>query len=147
MEATSKPKFVYVTYITTTPEKLWEALTSGEFTKKYWFGSRIESDWKVGSPFTIYTGVPDKDWKGKVLQCQRFPEAQETAKNGNFRAFLSRSLFSEHVFHSQRLSVTIPAWVLDGISSRRRKESPCLSLCNDRSGSVGNTCLPMHYTA
>jgi uncharacterized protein YndB with AHSA1/START domain len=40
MEATSKPKFVYVTYITTTPEKLWEALTSGEFTKKYWFGSR-----------------------------------------------------------------------------------------------------------
>jgi uncharacterized protein YndB with AHSA1/START domain len=60
---------VYVTYITTTPEKLWEALTSGEFTKKYWFGSRIESDWKVGSPFTIHTGVPDKDWKGKVLQC------------------------------------------------------------------------------
>jgi len=69
MEATSKPKFVYVTYITTTPEKLWEALTSGDFTKKYWFGSRIESDWKVGSPFTIHTGVADKDWKGKVLQC------------------------------------------------------------------------------
>ena len=69
MEATSKPKFVYVTYIATTLEKLWDALTKADFTEKYWFGSRIESDWKVGSPFTIHTGVPDKDWKGKVLQC------------------------------------------------------------------------------
>ena len=39
-----KPEFVYVTYIATTPEQLWRALTDGEFTKKYWFGRRIESD-------------------------------------------------------------------------------------------------------
>ncbi|WP_254509769.1 SRPBCC family protein [Anatilimnocola floriformis] len=64
----SKPKFVYVTYIATTPEKLWPALTSAEFTEKYWFGSRIQSDWKVGSPLTIFTGVAEKDWQGKVLQ-------------------------------------------------------------------------------
>ena len=64
-----KPKFVYVTYIATTPAKLWEALTSGDFTEKYWFGSRIESDWKVASPFKIHTGVTDKDWQGQVLQC------------------------------------------------------------------------------
>ena len=63
-----KPKFVYVTYIATTPQKLWEALTSGDFTEKYWFGSRIDSDWKVGSPFKIHTGVADKDWQGQVLQ-------------------------------------------------------------------------------
>ena len=69
METTSKPKFVYVTYIATTPEKLWEALTKADFTEKYWFGSRIQSEWKVGSPFTIHTGVADKDWQGKVLQC------------------------------------------------------------------------------
>ena len=68
METTSKPKFVYVTYIATTPEKLWEALTKADFTEKYWFGSRVESDWKAGSPFKIHTGVPDKDWLGKVLQ-------------------------------------------------------------------------------
>ena len=36
----SKPEFVYVTYIETTPEKLWEALTSSEFSKRYWFGTR-----------------------------------------------------------------------------------------------------------
>ena len=45
-----KPKFVYVSYINTTPEKLWAALTKAEFTRQYWFGSSIESDWKIGSP-------------------------------------------------------------------------------------------------
>ena len=64
-----KPKFVYVTYINTTPERLWTALTSGDFTEKYWFGSRIQSEWKVGSPLKILTGVADKDWQGEVLQC------------------------------------------------------------------------------
>ncbi len=45
-----KPSFVYVSYIHTTPEKLWAALTQPEFTRKYWFDCGIESDWKVGSP-------------------------------------------------------------------------------------------------
>jgi len=45
-----KPQFVYVTYIETTPEKLWEALTTAEFTRQYWFDSSIESEWKVGEP-------------------------------------------------------------------------------------------------
>jgi hypothetical protein len=44
-----RPAFVYVAYIATTPEKLWEALTDGEFTRRYWGGRRIESDWNVGS--------------------------------------------------------------------------------------------------
>lgn len=40
---------VYVTYIAATPEKVWAALTSGEFTRQYSFGRTIESDWTVGS--------------------------------------------------------------------------------------------------
>jgi uncharacterized protein YndB with AHSA1/START domain len=55
----SKPEFVYVTYIATTPERLWEALTRGEFTKKYWYGRRIESDWRVGSPVRFFDGDSD----------------------------------------------------------------------------------------
>jgi uncharacterized protein YndB with AHSA1/START domain len=42
-----KPRFVYVTYVATTAEKLWQALTDGEFTRRYWGGRRIESDWQV----------------------------------------------------------------------------------------------------
>jgi uncharacterized protein YndB with AHSA1/START domain len=45
----NKPKFVYVTYIATTPEKLWNALIDGEMTKQYWGRARNVSDWKVGS--------------------------------------------------------------------------------------------------
>jgi uncharacterized protein YndB with AHSA1/START domain len=51
-----KPKFVYVTYIATTAEKLWAALTRGELTKQYWYDRRIESDWQVGSPVRFYDG-------------------------------------------------------------------------------------------
>ena len=36
----SKPSFIYITYINTTPEKLWQALTDGETTRKYWVNHR-----------------------------------------------------------------------------------------------------------
>ena len=45
----AQTRFVYVTYIRTTPEKLWAALTQPEFTKQYWFGVTMKSDWKAGS--------------------------------------------------------------------------------------------------
>jgi uncharacterized protein YndB with AHSA1/START domain/DNA-binding transcriptional ArsR family regulator len=43
-----KPSFVYTTYIQTTPERLWEALTSTAFTERYWSAS-FETDWTPGS--------------------------------------------------------------------------------------------------
>jgi uncharacterized protein YndB with AHSA1/START domain len=65
--------FVYATYIRTTPEKLWEALTSGDFSQKYWFGFRIEIELKAGGNVRI---LPPKDAErygdhaGKVLVCE-----------------------------------------------------------------------------
>jgi uncharacterized protein YndB with AHSA1/START domain len=44
-----KPAFVYVTYIRTTPEKLWQAITEPEFARHYWGGNVNISDWKEGS--------------------------------------------------------------------------------------------------
>ncbi|MFJ3903609.1 SRPBCC family protein [Streptomyces sp. NPDC090025] len=41
--------YVYVTYIRTTPDLLWQALTAPEFTRRYW-GVTFETDWAVGSP-------------------------------------------------------------------------------------------------
>jgi DNA-binding transcriptional ArsR family regulator/uncharacterized protein YndB with AHSA1/START domain len=43
-----KPSFVYTTYIRTTPERLWQALTEPAFTKRYW-DTTFETDWTVGS--------------------------------------------------------------------------------------------------
>jgi uncharacterized protein YndB with AHSA1/START domain len=45
----ARSTFIYVTYIRTTPEKLWSALTDGEFIKQYWFGMHCESQWTAGS--------------------------------------------------------------------------------------------------
>ena len=63
----SKPEFVYVTYIRTTPEKLWQALTSREFSKRYWFGTELQSDWKVGSPFALVNDGKPSDI-GEILE-------------------------------------------------------------------------------
>ena len=59
--------FVYVTYIRTTPAKLWIALTDPEIISKYWFGLRIESDWKVGSSWRFYFDDQLMD-SGKVIK-------------------------------------------------------------------------------
>ena len=49
----SESRFVYVTYIRTTPEKLWKALIDPEFTRQYWFQAVQESEWKPGSSWQI----------------------------------------------------------------------------------------------
>jgi uncharacterized protein YndB with AHSA1/START domain len=48
-----KSEFVYVIVIRTTPEKLWQALTEPEFTRKFWVGTVQQCDWKVGSPWKM----------------------------------------------------------------------------------------------
>jgi uncharacterized protein YndB with AHSA1/START domain/DNA-binding transcriptional ArsR family regulator len=50
-EPMGNPEFVYTTYINTTPERLWQALTDPAFTRRYW-GVTFESDWSVGSTMT-----------------------------------------------------------------------------------------------
>jgi len=53
MSATDRSRFVYVTFIRTTQEKLWEALTDPRFIRQYWFGVTIECDWKKGAPWRM----------------------------------------------------------------------------------------------
>jgi uncharacterized protein YndB with AHSA1/START domain len=53
MADASNATFIYVTFIRTTPERLWSALTSPEFTRKYWYGTHQESDWEAGSPWRL----------------------------------------------------------------------------------------------
>ena len=61
-------RFVYVTYIRTTPEKLWEALVKPEFTKLYWAGCWQESDWAAGSDWRIYLPDGRVGDQGKVVE-------------------------------------------------------------------------------
>src|SRR3954471_7142470 len=61
-DMTDKPHFVYVTYIQSTPERVWQALTDADLTAQYW-GHRNESDWQPGSAWehmrTDGSGISD----------------------------------------------------------------------------------------
>lgn len=70
-----KQTFVYATFIRTTPEKLWQALTNGDFSQKYWMGFRIEVELKVGGTVRIQPpkGMEEHgDHVGKVLVCEPY---------------------------------------------------------------------------
>src|SRR5690348_18158995 len=68
MSELSSESTIYVTYIATTPEKIWAALTSSEFTRQYFFGRTVESDWKEGSPWLLRMPDGRVDVKGEVRE-------------------------------------------------------------------------------
>ena len=63
----SGSKFVYVTYIRTTPEKLWHALTTSEIIQQYRFEMSVESEWKAGSTWRMYADGSLMD-SGEILE-------------------------------------------------------------------------------
>ena len=69
---TDKPTFVYVTYISSTPEKVWDALTDADLTAAYWGHSNV-SDWREGSRWehvrTDGSGIADV--VGTVVESER----------------------------------------------------------------------------
>jgi uncharacterized protein YndB with AHSA1/START domain len=67
----SKPKFVYVTYINTTPEELWKALTTTDLIRQYWSGRVNESKWKKGAVLESRTPKGELEWHGKILESKR----------------------------------------------------------------------------
>lgn len=64
----AKSTFVYVTYIRTTPEKVFDALRKPEFTRQYFFGATQESDWKVGSLWKMFGAEGAPTDSGEVLE-------------------------------------------------------------------------------
>ena len=62
------PRTVYVIYIASTPEKVWEALTSAEFTRQYFFGRSAEIEPKVGGNFILRMPDGRLDIKGRVVE-------------------------------------------------------------------------------
>ncbi|MEH2563375.1 SRPBCC family protein [Bradyrhizobium sp. AZCC 2289] len=120
-----KPEFIYVTYIETTPEKLWDALTSSEFSKRYWFGTELRSDWKVGSPVALVMDGAVTDM-GAILEAERPRRLSYTFKHQLDKAMRNEPA-SKVVFniepHGQFVKLTLThegfvagSRILDGIS-------------------------------
>lgn len=64
-----KPLTVYTIYIASTPEKVWQALTSAEFSRKYFFGNSVEVDLKVGGAYIVRTPDGAVHISGEVVEC------------------------------------------------------------------------------
>ncbi len=60
---------VFEVYIKTTPEKLWEAITDGSMTEKYYYNSRVVSNWKNGSDYKYLAPDDSVLVEGRVVEC------------------------------------------------------------------------------
>jgi uncharacterized protein YndB with AHSA1/START domain len=64
-----KPATVYTIYIASTPEKVWKALTSAEFSRKYFSGNTVEVDLRVGGAYIVRTPDGALHISGEVIEC------------------------------------------------------------------------------
>ena len=62
--------FVYVTYIRTTPDKVFDAIITPELARRYWGHENVSEDWKPGSDWQHVrpTETREVDLVGKVLE-------------------------------------------------------------------------------
>ena len=65
-----KPGTVYTIYIASTPEKVWEALTSAELSRKYFFGNAVEIELKVGGKYIVRQPDGALHISGEVVECE-----------------------------------------------------------------------------
>ena len=89
-------QFVYVTYIRTTPEKLWQALTDQEFVRQYWFGVTQETPWEKGAAWTLKFADGRVADTGEVVDCDP-PRRLELKWRHEFRPELKEEGYSRCV--------------------------------------------------
>jgi uncharacterized protein YndB with AHSA1/START domain len=71
MSESTESRFVYVTFIRTTAEKLWSALTDPEQMKEYWLGMHIQTEWKTGAKWQMLFPDGRVADTGEVLEAER----------------------------------------------------------------------------
>ena len=64
-----KPAIVYTIYIASTPDKVWQALTTAEFSRQYFFGNAVEVDLRVGGAYIVRTPDGALHISGEVIEC------------------------------------------------------------------------------
>jgi len=103
----TNPDFIYTTYIKTTPEKLWAAITNREFTRQYWGYDNV-SDWKKGSKWHSFTNDAKRTAviAGEVLESMPPKRLVLTWANPGNAADVSRVTFEiEPIGNMVRLNV------------------------------------------
>ncbi|HTJ64360.1 MAG TPA: SRPBCC family protein [Alphaproteobacteria bacterium] len=120
MTDTGTSTFVYVTYIRTTPERLWGALTDPVMMQDYWMGVRAESDWKPGSSWRLL--FPD----GRVADTGEIAEAEPPKRlaikwRNEFRPELKEEGYSLCVFELEAAGEAVKLTVTHSIGRPKAK--------------------------
>ena len=84
-----KPTTVYTIYIAATPEAVWQALTSAEFSRKYFFGNSVEVDLKVGGAYIVRPPDGSVHISGEVVECDP-PRKLTITFNVNWPALIEK---------------------------------------------------------
>ena len=83
------PTTVYTIYIAATPERVWQALTSAEFSRKYFFDNAVEVELRVGGAFTVRTPDGALHISGEVFECEA-PRKLTVTFNVNWPALIEK---------------------------------------------------------
>jgi uncharacterized protein YndB with AHSA1/START domain len=84
-----KPTTVYTIYIAATPAAVWQALTSAEFSRKYFFGNAVEVDLKVGGAYVVRPPDGSVHISGEVVECDP-PRKLTVTFNVNWPALVEK---------------------------------------------------------
>jgi uncharacterized protein YndB with AHSA1/START domain len=107
----SGDRFVYVTYIRTTPKKLWQALLDPEFTRQYWCGTHQECEWKPGASWQIM--IPDGRVadSGKILEIEPERRLVQTWRN-EFRPELHAEGYSRLTYELEPVGESVKLTII-----------------------------------
>jgi uncharacterized protein YndB with AHSA1/START domain len=84
-----KPTTVYTIYIASTPEKVWQALTTAEFSRQYFSGLAVEVDLRVGGSYIVRTPDGALHISGEVIECDP-PKKLTVTFNVNWPALVEK---------------------------------------------------------
>ena len=113
-------RFVYVTYIRTTPVKLWDALTRPEFTRAYWFGVWPDCSWERGASWRLMFPDGRVGDTGEVLEVDR-PRRIVLKWRNEFRPELKAEGDSRATFELEEMDETVKLTVTHEIEREGSK--------------------------
>jgi uncharacterized protein YndB with AHSA1/START domain len=70
MSSNQSPSHIFEVFIRTSPQRLWQALTDGDLTQQYYFGSRLEATWEVGGSYRYPNPQGGTFVEGKILEIE-----------------------------------------------------------------------------
>lgn len=117
---TKGSKFIYVTYIRTTKEKLWDALTKPEFTKEYWAETWQDCEWQTGSTWKLMKPDNQIGDSGKIIEINK-PDRLVVSWRNEFKPELKEEGYSRCTFDLEQMEDTVKLTVTHEIDCEKSK--------------------------